>query len=380
MKKFTTTLAATALILTGCSQNEVIDEVAQNQPIEFGTYAGRPAQTRATSIPAKPVSMGVFAYYTGQSDWDPATHNVANFMKNQKVTLTDGNYTYSPIKYWPNNPGDKVSFFAYAPYNANASVGSYTTNGFTLTGFTVTDNVKTHQDLLYVKDNKTLNLERPKVTDKVTFNFAHALARIGFSATFKVDDKENGTGLDDNTKITINRVALSSANGTDKLFYSSGDLSVTKETSGFKINWNNYSGNDQRIASFTLNTTKNNFGTEGNVLQTKVDPKTSKINQLNGNDSFIMIIPQNLTETDITITVEYEVETTDTNLPDNKSTITNTISNTLKGFNFEAGKAYTYNLILGLTSVKIDATSETWTDVAAQNVDLPKNTTTTTTE
>lgn len=25
-------------------------------------------------------------------------------------------WTYSPVKYWPNNPADKVSFYAYGPY------------------------------------------------------------------------------------------------------------------------------------------------------------------------------------------------------------------------------------------------------------------------
>lgn len=376
MKKITTTLASAILVLTGCSQNEVIDEVAQNQPIEFGTYVGRPAQTRATSTANKPLSLGVFGYYTKTNDWKPS--DPANFMNNQEVTSSDNGttYTYSPIKYWPNNTGEKVSFFAYAPYNADAKVKNATDNGFTLEGFTVTDVVKNHKDLLYVKDDQTLNLERPEVTDKVTFNFAHALARIGFSATFKVDDQTaTGTGLDDNTKITINRVTLSSANSTDKLFYSSGDLKVAKGTSGFSINWDNFSVEGNRIASFTLNTEQSNFGTEGNILQTKDDPKKSEIKQLNGDDSFIMIIPQNLETTDITITVEYDVETTDAKLTDtdSKSIITNTISNTLKGFNFEAGKAYTYNLILGLTSVKIDTTIDTWENENAQDVNLPEN-------
>ncbi len=372
MKKFTATLAATALILTGCSQNEIIDEVAQNRPIEFGTYAGRPAQTRATSS-AKPESLGVFAYYTGEAnwaEWNPGTEKNANFMKNQKVTLTEGNYTYSPIKYWPNNAGDKVSFFAYAPYADNTKVTIGTGNAFTLENFTVSDNVKTHKDLLYVKNNDTFDLERPKVTDKVTFNFAHALARIGFSATYQVDNNITGSGIDENTKITVKKVTLSSANGTDKVFYSSGNLNVGSD---FSINWNSTTTD---IASFTLNSS-NNFPENGNILPTNDNPKKHKIDQLNSDDSYIMIIPQNFEDKKLKITVEYDVATTDGNLPDGNSVITNVISKELGATDFEAGKAYTYNLILGLTSVKIDATSADWPDATVQGVHLPQNRTTT---
>ncbi len=65
--------------------------------------------------------FGVFGYYTGNG----LLHGTyqPNFMYNQQVVYRDEHWTYSPLKYWPNEFGDEqseeidhVSFFAYAPY------------------------------------------------------------------------------------------------------------------------------------------------------------------------------------------------------------------------------------------------------------------------
>lgn len=87
--------------------------------------------------------FGVFAYQTGSADWT-ADSKVAEFMYNQKITWTatsatpNNTWVYEPVKYWPNgvdaanadnDPSNtaweksvqKLSFFAYAPYTANAT-------------------------------------------------------------------------------------------------------------------------------------------------------------------------------------------------------------------------------------------------------------------
>jgi len=99
--------------------------------------------------------FGVFAYYTGKETYSKAQYGYdtsvkyqlkPNFMYNQRVYWDEAaptgyitNWTYSPIKYWPNEVqngdvddqdgntsndpaqgsdsyGGNVSFFAYAPY------------------------------------------------------------------------------------------------------------------------------------------------------------------------------------------------------------------------------------------------------------------------
>ena len=47
-------------------------------------------------------------------------------MHNQMVKFdgTNNVWTYSPVKYWPNRQNDKISFFAYAPYESDWQNGS----------------------------------------------------------------------------------------------------------------------------------------------------------------------------------------------------------------------------------------------------------------
>lgn len=87
-------------------------------PVGFSASVVAPADTRASGelTTANITSMGVFAYYTGQSNW--STTNIPNFMWDEYVGRTNSSspWTYDPVKYWPNTAGDKITFFAYAPH------------------------------------------------------------------------------------------------------------------------------------------------------------------------------------------------------------------------------------------------------------------------
>ena len=154
-----------AILLTACSQTEVTSDVPspEEQPlaVSFVPYLTLQRDTRTTypetTPPAtstgkmstdklKETGFGVFAQYTEDEVF---AYNTAvgkgtepfNFMWNQQVTwdntLDDSHITkwiYSPVKYWPNdnNPADDetaigsksrsyVSFYAYAPYQAETS-------------------------------------------------------------------------------------------------------------------------------------------------------------------------------------------------------------------------------------------------------------------
>lgn len=120
--------ALAAVTITSCQKDQVINQVPQEQAIEFGTYVGRDAQTKATSIHTAELlqsnssenGIGVYAYYTNNSTWDGTiTSFQPNFMKNQNVTYSEDNWTYTPVKYWPNEEADKLSFLAYYPYSEN---------------------------------------------------------------------------------------------------------------------------------------------------------------------------------------------------------------------------------------------------------------------
>ena len=155
----TATLAA--LAFAACTDT-VVDETpfaAQNEAetaVTFGTYLGKQS-TRAgyegniSDAELKTQHFGVFAYYTGTNTYGQQQHstytaesgsatNIApNFMYNQEVTWESSKWTYTPLKYWPNDfantavddnspaatgsgtQGGNVSFFAYAPYVPSAA-------------------------------------------------------------------------------------------------------------------------------------------------------------------------------------------------------------------------------------------------------------------
>ena len=110
--------------------------MVKGTPIAFGaedpgdTTKVSPYLTRAavntldlTLLQSK--GFGVFAAHTGLHTYANSSIS-SNFMHNQKVTYSSSNWTYSPIKYWPNvedgsDLPDYISFFAYAPYSETAS-------------------------------------------------------------------------------------------------------------------------------------------------------------------------------------------------------------------------------------------------------------------
>ena len=134
MKKFF--LFAAAALLAACSGDDLTvkeQPQVQEEPgaIGFDVYMER-GVTRSgltgdlTSTRLGTVDndgFGVFGYYTDNKDYDQLA--IPNFFYNQRVyakTATN-TYEYEPVRYWPNEYGDKaisddvdrVTFFAYAP-------------------------------------------------------------------------------------------------------------------------------------------------------------------------------------------------------------------------------------------------------------------------
>ena len=94
--------------------------------------------------------------------------------------------------------------------------------------------------------------------------------------------------------------------------------------------------------------------------------------KVNDDAKYAMLLPQTIS--DLTIKVTYDVITSDANLNSGKSTIENVVtSKAISSFDFEQGKAYTFNLLLGMTSVKVDASVSVWDNGGTTNVDVPEN-------
>ncbi len=408
-------IALAALTVSSCSNDADLTLKTPDNAIEFGTYVGRDAQTKGsvldntveTGLPKQ--GFGVFAYYTDDVHYNgtAGTGSKLNFMNNTHVTSNDGTtWTYSPLKYWPNETNDRLTFFAYAPYDdaddeANTSSGYdnikfEVNNGDPIVEFTVNGTVKNQQDLVWSRTNNKDIIKNPNVdvTEKVKFNFAHALARIGFTVK-AITDEVTATvpnKLDNQTFIVLKKVMLSSVAGTGNnapttgAFYTSGELNLNNPstvTTAASALWTNCTGGQTftlEDANFTTQTVNypDEYSVPGYVLTENTSILTSggnstNKNGLNAEDSYIMIIPQDLSSTGFYVYVEYDVVTIDDNLEHDLSIVTNHISNKVSGLNFGSGKAYTLNLQLGMTSVKVTAEVDSW-DENETSVDLPQNT------
>jgi len=196
-------MAIATLLVAGCSQNEITEvRTGGNPTVGFDVYTG--VATRGTDVSTTTMQgtcdethyggFGIMGYYTGSKNWDEAKGTVTpSFMFNQKVTYdTNANeWTYSPTKYWPNNTTDKVSFFAYAPYESNVSggrVGIVTSQiddtGIPSIDFTLKEATKIDEmvDLVVAEElNKTAQDEA------IQFNFRHTLSKINFKAKLGAD-------------------------------------------------------------------------------------------------------------------------------------------------------------------------------------------------
>lgn len=280
------------VLMVGCSKDEVTPEVDTAPEVDTSGAilftASRPSSyiTRSMIENVEALQLagfGVFAFYTGASDWSTAgASTIPNFMYNQRVTWASEQWTYSPVKYWPNNnnPADGsgatgsesknyLSFFAYAPYDDNIS---YIT-GFSANNATGAPTVDytwgAENDLLYAVqtdrykyDSNDAN-DNGRVGDVVSFMFRHALVKV----QFKVRRSNNSHN------VSLNSLSIS--------FQTTGTFNLGTAS------WSSYGGSGTHVsdASFPINVTATSEANAHSV------------------GTPIMLIPESLTRYNVTYTV-----------------------------------------------------------------------------
>lgn len=345
--------AAAAIMMVGCSKDQVVSEMPQDNAINFGMYFGRDAQSRAAIMDLTDLqeqSFGVFAYYTNDGVYAEGT-STPNFMFDQIVKWNGSAWAYSPLKYWPNEVADCLSFFAYAPHTTESNGNIELVSGFNNTSasapilkYTLAENLANHVDLLWATPVK--DQTNQKITEKVKFTFNHALSRIGFKAvavideingenTGDVDTKDHATEVAPGTTITIDEIVLTGD------FHKGGTLSLID-------------GSWTKDAAATKTYT---WGA-GQLLTT---PVTHEKKVVINDESYLTVVPQ-LTDgnKDLKIKVTYTVTTADAALAGGKSVVTSTVTSDAFDFEFKQGFAYNFVLHIGLTSVKFDAEVSAW--------------------
>lgn len=410
--------AATALLFAACSNEEgTAPEVAQApQAVAFDTYLS--SATRAvggatdvmTTSTLQTTGFGVFAYQTTGAYSTTAT---PNFMYNQEVTYSSAVWSYDPLKYWPNNTtndsygatmpkSDAVSFFAYAPYVATADLGDPGIKEFTANNaagdpkvtyivaskpsecvdllWGVVPNAWTYTDVAGNTYNNAglgsllplTNMLKPAVDTRMKFLFLHALSRLGINVIAAVDQAAPGGDLDAKTKIVIESVTITDATATAKLA-ASGKLNLNNTTAGV-AKWEDLDA----TTPFSLTINSGNelensllYETDAATSYAKEGVLTAKEKPLIDGGQYLMLIPTDGV-TDLNVNIVYDVITEDAALADGYSVVQNNVTKKI-GLDFDNGKAYTLKLILGVTSVKLDAEVKPWEAMGATPVDLPRN-------
>ncbi|MDD5862572.1 MAG: hypothetical protein PUD15_08500 [Prevotella sp.] len=304
----------------------------------------------------------------------------------------------------------KVSFFAYAPYVATSDATKGTvedetsgitgfsangTNGdptvsYTLpsdgnvvdllwgtagsNGTTTNGTPQTGKTLTGGNDAVNVDLTKMKTNGKIQFVFKHALAKLGGKAAsdaggllIKADpDIKDQLGKNGPTKITVTDITITTDNGSTKQsLVNSGTFNLatgvwklgTATEGTVKTEITNSSDNGDAVLAEAIAepATVSSFDNlPAGVTETSLNVYKEETNP--------MIFIPGSTLPKLYVTITYTVRTEDQNVLNGFTTTVNKISKEIDftSKQVELNKRYTLTLILGLTSVKFEATVSDW--------------------
>lgn len=366
-----------ALTMAGCSQNEVTDTNPDAHPvIGFDVYTGvqtRGAETDLAALKKSGAGFGFLAYKTA-GDWSTSgSAATPDFLYNEHGTWTAGtpagSWGYTNTRFWPTN-SDKISFFAYAPYEASPTDGS--NKGITLSAqsatgaptlefaLTTTNDWKDMVDLV-TSDSKDQTATSNSGT--VSFKFSHVLTKV---ADIKVKPDQS---LGSDIKIYVTDLKL--VPGTDKLQnkakYQFSDNTWVAATSGAS-----YFTTEQDLSGFLNKTDKNNWGYTTKSVDVSNNSATTSLFPTGQALYFIPV--DNATGTanegDLKLKIKYDIVT-------KVSESTNVTSTTEKEVKlpkstFKKGTAHTYTLTIKLNTIGItvDETITGWDTATGEDMDV----------
>lgn len=368
--------AAAALLLAGCSQNEIMEMSPDANPaVGFSVYSG--VQTKGSEIKTSELKpgFGVFAYHTGSSAWSAAgTSATPNFMYNQKVESSDGaTWTYTPVKYWPKDD-EKVTFFAYGPYSGISgsgvtvpAVGSITDAPKLTFAIEATGNATKMIDFVVAKNDasNTQNRTHANSASGVTFTFQHVLSRLTFIAKPSVE-LATSTGTKGTTYVMVKSAQILQSSSAK--FYKSGVLDCkdatwsnkTRATSDYDITKVLALTDEKSIVSNTADQTSSAYNAVKLTSTTPISLFTAS--------QYLFLIPETAkvgagttTAGDVTIRFDYDIVTVDTAVSKGYTITHHTTDAKLPTGALKQGTAYKYTVQFGINEIKIlTPTVEEW--------------------
>lgn len=387
----------------------------------FGYYSNGTTTTdgtyyAATLTPNFMWNQGIF-FNTTDNAWE---YSPIKYWPNE--TKSDGTNGAS------SDHADKLSFFAYAPYvtpetKSSGEFSAAQTTGITkisgnedagdpkvsysvdFTGLNSVDLLwgVASSDYTTSSVNSTypntitvgypfIDLVKQQTNGKISFDFKHALSRLALTVQ-AANDREaaGGTELYSSTEGDAHKskILIESVEITGN-FPTNGKLNLHNTIAGIP-NWVDVLPTTSTSKTIVIDGQTNNnlrkdlIYNSSNTAAASVAGVTTATpkhiiaasSEDTPTDKYLMFIPSD-DITSVTVKITYHVITDDANLSEGKSDITNVISKTISPAGtatklFEAGKAYKFNLVLGVTSVKVEATVSTWGTETETTVNLPIN-------
>ena len=369
---------AAALLLAGCSQNEITEMSPDANPaVGFSVYSG--VQTKGTEIKVEHLKtgFGVFAYHTGATAWSAAGSSATpNFMYNQKVESSNGTtWTYTPVKYWPKDE-EKVTFFAYGPHSTVSgsgvtmpAVGSITGAPKLTFAIESTGDATKMIDFVVAKNDASATQDRTHANSAsgVTFTFQHVLSRLTFEAKPSVE-LFTTTGVKGTTYVMVKSAKILHGTSSPN-FYKSGILdcadatwsSKTQATADYDITKVLALSDQKSIVTNTADQTNNKYDA------VKLTSNATPISLFTASQ-YLFLIPETAktgagtsSAGDVTIQFEYDIVTLDTALGKGYAITHHTTDAKLPTGALKQGTAYKYTIEFGINEVKIlTPTVENW--------------------
>lgn len=173
-----TLLLAVSLLMAlsvSCSREDI--DFSEKIPISFTSSVDNSTKALISDVAGiQTTGIGVTAYIQQGNNVNPV-------MKNQQVTYSDGNWTYSPVSYW--SKSDNYIFTAYAPFSSNPTTDlaarTMTFSGIPQYQSVMTDNeIERAIDIL--TDTKSGSYQSEFSNGKVQFELKHELAYLEIQA------------------------------------------------------------------------------------------------------------------------------------------------------------------------------------------------------
>lgn len=363
-------LTITMLALAACSENEITEQNPEvNRPIGFDTYAS--AQTRGEEADIAVIKndrIGVMAYQTTGNY--STTGAKSEIMKNQDVVwnTTNSKWEYTPVKFWPAGTTEKVSFFAYSPYDSDGGINitpvSANASNNPKINFTLQTNQLELIDLCVSNPedatNNTMNMTSASGTAK--FKFIHPLTRVDMVAKTDTDISTNT-----DTKVFITGVSLIH---TSKL-NSKGTLDM--KTLIWEDNTTDYLASPYVLTDYSaqngvLNMTAANFaGYTTSSIDISAGGTTATplfYKDANNNKEFLFLLPVNngtgtANAGDVKVKIAYDIVNKTGASTHAKSSVEKEVN--LPAGVLKKGSAYKFTFIIGLNAITFDVdTDASW--------------------